>query len=132
MSINKDIKEIIETFNMLDDWEDKYALIIELGKELPEMNQGDKTDKNLVKGCVSKVWLAVKQQDERFLFSADSDSHIVRGLIAIILATVNGKTKKDIAETDFTKIFSELDLEQNLSPNRRNGFYSMIEHIKRL
>lgn len=128
-----DIDEIIETFDLLEDWEERYRLIIELGRGLPEMEPGLKTPATKVEGCVSQVWLVmVRDADkpERLHFIADSDAHIVRGLIAILLAAYDGKTGNEIMALDADALMARLELDDHLSPNRRNGLVAMVGRIK--
>lgn len=124
------IAEIIESFALMEDWEDRYSLLIDLGKKLPAFPDEDKIDANLVRGCVSKVWMVPEVKDGRLTFRADSDAHIVKGLVALICIMFNGMTLADIKTVDVDSIFKQLGLDQNLSPNRRNGFYAMIEKIR--
>lgn len=130
MSIHK-LDELKENFALFDDWEDRYRYLIDLGKTLPEMDDALKTDETFVKGCTSKVWIICETLDDGKLhFTADSDAHIVRGLIAIVLAAYQDKTAEEIAGVDIDSAFSEIGLDQHLSPNRRNGFFAMVERVK--
>ena len=122
--------ELFENFSYLSDWEDKYRYLIELGDNLPPFNEGDKTDEHKVEGCQSQVWFVVKKEDNRYYFNATSDAHIVRGLEAVLLTLVNGKTGDEIKSLDLTEAFTRLGLEEHLSPTRRNGFFAMIGRIK--
>jgi cysteine desulfuration protein SufE len=124
------LAEIRDDFAFLDDWEDKYRYVIELGKALPEMPEADKSEANKVRGCVSQVWLATKQQDGRLHFEGDSDAMIVRGLVAILLAIYQDKTPSEIQQTDARDVFNELGLKDHLTPQRSNGFVSMVERIQ--
>ena len=125
------LEEIQENFALFDDWEERYRYLIDLGRTLPDMPDAKKTDDALVKGCTSRVWLHVnKDALGVFTFEADSDAHIVRGLIALLLSAYSGKTASDIAQVDIDNFFSAIGLDQHLSPNRRNGFFSMVEKIK--
>ncbi len=127
------IDDIIEVFELFgDDWEERYRYLIDLGKTIPSMPDELKTDSYLVPGCTSKVWLAPEIENGVFRFQADSDAHIVRGLIALLLILFNERPAADIASMDVAGIFARLGLEQNLSPNRRNGFFSIVERIKAL
>lgn len=129
------IDELIETFELITDWEDRYRVLIDLGKQLPELPDSEKTEANRVQGCTSKVWLIpelLPGSPPRIAFRADSDSFIVKGLLAIILMTYSGKTAPEIVATDIGEIFTRLGLQQNLSPNRRSGFYATVERIKTL
>lgn len=122
--------ELFENFSYLSDWEDKYRYLIELGDNLPPFNEGDKTDAHKVEGCQSQVWFVVKKENDRYYFNATSDAHIVRGLEAVLLTLVNGKTGDEIKSLDLTEAFTRLGLEEHLSPTRRNGFFAMIGRIK--
>lgn len=124
------LAEIRDDFAFLDDWEDKYRYVIELGKALPEMPEADKSEANKVRGCVSQVWLATTQQDGRLHFEGDSDAMIVRGLVAILLAIYQDKTPSEIQQTDARDVFNELGLKDHLTPQRSNGFVSMVERIQ--
>lgn len=128
------IEDVIEAFDLLDDWEDRYSFIIDLGKQLPPMDVTLKTESSLVKGCVSQVWLVShlvdKNGENHMHYIADSDAFIVKGLIAILFAIFQDKTPWEIANTSLPEIFKRLSLEKHLSPNRRNGFYAVIERIK--
>ncbi len=128
--------EIIENFSYLDDWEDRYRYVIELGRTLEPIDETARTDANKVLGCASQVWLETKvdrngQGDPILSFRADSDAHIVRGLIALILALYSGKTSTDILATDAEALFDKLGLSAHLTRQRTNGTRSMVERIKR-
>ncbi len=127
------IEQLIEDFEFLEDWEDRYQEIIDLGKKLPGLPDEYKTEAYRVRGCVSQVWLVprVSDADPRVIsFEADSDAHIVRGLVAILLMIYSGKTAGDILEVDIQRIFNRLDLTSHLSPSRSNGFQAMIKRIR--
>jgi len=126
------LDQITETFSLFDDWEDRYRYLIDLGKTLPEFPETARIEANLVRGCTSRVWMIPQIQDGMFRFAADSDAHIVRGLIAVLMAIYDGKNISELKSIEVEKIFNELGLEQNLSPNRRNGFFSMVEKIRAL
>lgn len=125
------IEELLENFALFDDWEDRYQYLIELGARLPPMPDHYKNDIHKVDGCVSQVWIVI-QPDENgaFDFLADSDAHIVRGLIAILRTIYAGKQPEDAQKYDIEDIFNQLGLQQHLSVNRRNGFYAMVNRIK--
>lgn len=128
------IDELIDDFEFLDDWEDRYRHVIELGKALEPFPDELRSDITKVKGCVSQVWLVSRQPPEApgtLSFLGDSDAHIVRGLIAILFQLYSGKTPQEILDTDAKKVFEQLGLDAHLSPQRSNGFYSMVERIKR-
>ena len=125
-----DTSELIENFSFLEDWEDRYGYLIELGKELPPLAETDKNDQTKVEGCMSQVWLKTKIDGDVLTFDGESDAHIVRGLIAVLRIILSGKTKKEIQQTDVEAIFRQLGLESHLSPTRRNGFFAMVERIR--
>lgn len=125
-------EELSENFSYLTDWEDKYRYLIEFGETLPPFPDTDKTEENKVDGCLSQVWMTAKQQDGKYFFNATSDAHIVRGLEAILLTLINGKTAAEIQNVDITAVFRDLGLEEHLSPTRRNGFFAMTERIHRI
>jgi len=126
------MQDIEDEFAFLDDWEDRYTHLIELGKAMPKLCDADKTDANQIQGCVSKVWLVVnKDQQGKFTFKGDSDAAIVRGLVAVLLRMVNDKTATQITSIDPAAIFARIGLADNLSPQRANGLNSMIEYINK-
>ena len=124
--------ELLENFSYLDSWEDKYKYLIELGDELPPFSDADKTDANKVEGCMSQVWFTHQMSGDKYIFNATSDAHIVRGLEAVLLMLINGKTGAEIQKTDILGAFQQMGLEEHLSPTRRNGFYAMINRIKEI
>jgi len=129
------IDEIIENFALLDEWDDRYRYVIELGRSLASLNERDRRDANKVQGCASQVWLATSvepngQGGPVLSFIGDSDAHIVRGLIAILLAVYSGRPARDILATDAVALFERLGLREHLTPQRSNGFRSMVERIK--
>ena len=124
------LNEIQETFSLLAEWEDRYAYLIDLGRKLDHFPDDCKTDANLVRGCTSRVWMILDEQEGRLHIRADSDAHIVKGLIALVIATYNGQSVADITNIDMQAIFKNLGLAEHLSPNRRNGFFAMVEKIK--
>ncbi len=123
------IEELVENFAYLENWEDKYRYIIELGEQLAPFDEKDKIDKNKVEGCMSLVWFIHYTQGEKHFFNATSDAIIVRGLEAILLTLINGKTASEIQNLNLLEIFRQLGLEDHLSPTRRNGFYAMVDRI---
>lgn len=128
-----DLDELRESFALIDDWEERYRMIIELGTNLPPLADSERNDVNKVRGCVSQVWLVCDIDPgppPRLHFRADSDAHLVRGLIAILLAAFSGKTPEQILAVDIDALFHELGLGEHLSINRRNGFFSMVERIR--
>jgi len=129
------IDRIMQNFDILTDWEDRYRYIIELGRKLSPLEDAHKNDETRVQGCVSNVWLItdVKDGDPPLIeFRADSDAQIVKGLVAILLSLYSGKTAKEILTTDIRGIFEKLELAKHLSPNRANGFASMVKRIHEL
>lgn len=130
--LQNSIGELVENFAVFDDWEERYRYLIDLGRKLPAMDNALKTDDNLVRGCTSRVWMIAKTDGGVFTFEADSDAHIVRGLIALLVAAYQGKKISEIAAVDIEETFRTIGLDQNLSPNRRNGFFAMVERIKAL
>jgi cysteine desulfuration protein SufE len=130
------IAAISSDFTLLDDWEDRYRYVIELGRALPPLPEGERTDANKVRGCASQVWLATRVEPDpasgrgRLRFSGDSDAHIVRGLIAILLAVFDGRTAEEILATDAPAIFAGLGLKEHLTPQRSNGLAAMVERIR--
>ncbi len=129
------IDEIIENFSILDEWDDRYRYVIELGRMLTPLPEQVRTEHNKVQGCASQVWLstAVKPDGKGgpvLDFIGDSDAHIVRGLIAILFAIYSGKRARDILSTDAVAIFERLGLREHLTPQRSNGFRSMVERMR--
>jgi cysteine desulfuration protein SufE len=129
------IDEIIDNFSVLDDWDDRYRYLIELGRELPPLAPAARTEGNKVQGCASQVWLDVDVRPDGaggpvLVFAGDSDAHIVRGLIAVLFATFSGQHAKDILATDALALFEKLGLREHLTPQRSNGFRSMVERIR--
>lgn len=125
------IDELIENFELLDDWEDKYRYLIDLGTKLPPLEDKYKTDEWKVVGCQSQVWVVPDLHDDEHLsFRGDSDAAIVKGLIFIVLTLFNGLSKKSVKEIAVNDIFAKMGLEEHLSPSRRNGLNAMVRKIK--
>ncbi|MHC5654302.1 SufE family protein [Stappia sp.] len=129
------LSEILDNFEFLEDWDDRYRYVIELGRMLPEFPESERTDANKVRGCASQVWLTKTLQNGNdsapiLVYQGDSDAHIVKGLVAIVLATYSGRTAAEIAETDIDEIFARIGLKEHLSPQRANGLKSMVERIR--
>lgn len=122
--------DILEALFFFDSWEDRYRYIIDLGKELPPMDDSLKTEDRIVRGCQSQVWLAHSVDNERLYFQADSDAHIVRGLLAVVLAAYNGRSSQAILDFDVEDYFNKLDLVRHLSPTRGNGLRAMVGRIR--
>jgi cysteine desulfuration protein SufE len=130
-----DLEEIIDNFSILDDWDDRYRYLIELGRELPALAEAAHNDANKVQGCASQVWLDTKVRPNGgggpvLTFAGDSDAHIVRGLIAILFAIYSGKRAKEILATDALALFERMGLREHLTPQRSNGFRSMVERMR--
>jgi cysteine desulfuration protein SufE len=127
-------EDVVETLGFFDNWEDRYRYIIDLGKQLQPMPEHLKTDSRLVKGCQSQVWIDVHQSADNntdtLQFDVDSDAHIVRGLLALVLCAYNGKTPQQVLEFPIEEYFSQLELLQHLSPIRGNGLKSVVERIR--
>ncbi|WP_281977985.1 SufE family protein [Pseudorhizobium flavum] len=128
------LEQIIDDFAFLDEWEDRYRYVIELGKALPELPQEKRTAQNKVQGCASQVWLVSHPEngsaDPVLTFEGDSDAHIVRGLVAIVLAVYSGKQASEIVRTDAIEIFDRIGLVEHLSSQRANGLRSMVKRIR--
>lgn len=123
-------QELIEAFSLMDDWEERYQLLIDLGKEMEVMPETLKNDQTLVQGCTSRVWIFPQIEEGRFNFFGDSDAYIVKGLVSVLHIVYAGQSLDRLKEIDVEQIFSQLGLEEHLSPNRRSGFYAMVERIK--
>jgi cysteine desulfuration protein SufE len=127
------IEDIAETFELLGDWEERYAYLIELGRQLPPLAEADRNEDTKVRGCMSQVWLVGGLGSDGVMqFNGDSDSTLVKGLIALLLAMVNGKTSAEIRALDIAGTFKALGLESHITVNRRNGFFAMVERIRLL
>jgi len=124
------VEDLKADFGVLEDWQDRYRYVIDLGKNLPPFSEADRNDTYRVVGCMSQVWLKPLQTAPVMQFAADSDAHIVRGLIAILMIIYNGRTPAEILATDINEIFTGLGMEEHLSINRRNGFFAMVEKIQ--
>ncbi len=133
MKSGQTLEQIIENFQYLDDWEDKYRYLIELGRDLKPLQESSRIDQNKVLGCASQVWLTTDVISDGMpvlTFTGDSDAHIVRGLVALIIAFYSGKTAADILESDAFPLFESLGLTAHLTPQRSNGVHSMVQRIK--
>jgi cysteine desulfuration protein SufE len=129
-----DIEDIIDNFSVLDDWDDRYRYLIELGRALPPLAESARNEATKVQGCASQVWLDTSVRPNGaggpvLVFVGDSDAHLVRGLIAILFAMYSGKSAKDILAIDAFSLFESLGLREHLTPQRSNGFRSMVERI---
>lgn len=130
------IERVIQAFEMMPSWQERYGLIIDMGRKLPPMPEADKVDDNLLDGCLSKVWMTAEldtdEQPPVLRLTADSDSQIVRGLIAIVFEVFNNRPPSEILETDIESVFQQLELEQHITPGRRNGLSSMVRRVREL
>lgn len=129
MEINKIQDEIIEDFEAFDDWMDRYNLLIELGKELPLIEEKQKVKENLINGCQSKVWLHADFDGEKIHFSADSDAIITKGIVSLLIRVLSGRTPTEITNTELYFI-DKIGLKENLSPTRSNGLLAMVKQMK--
>lgn len=129
MTLEEKKQQIVEDFSQFDEWLDKYEYLIELGRNLEPFPEEKKTEKKLIKGCQSRVWLDCEKRDGRLWFTADSDAIITRGIISLLIDVYSGCTQEEIAGDNFA-FLEEIGLRENLSPTRANGLVSMIETIK--
>ena len=129
MTIENLQQNLIEDFSFFEEWTQRYEYMIELSKGLEKMDEQMKNDKNIIKGCQSKVWLHAELNEGKIKFLADSEAIITRGIIAILLTIFNNRTPEEIIESD-TNFIEKIGLKEHLSPNRANGLYSMIKQIK--
>lgn len=131
--MTRTIDDLVDDFELFEDWEERYRYIVDLGKKLPPMPETDKVDGNKVRGCMSQVWMTCEAREgapPTLTFTADSDAFIVKGLIAILMELYSGRTPAEILDLDATEALSRLGLASHLSPNRRNGFVAMVDRIK--
>ncbi|MFO7603980.1 MAG: SufE family protein [Gammaproteobacteria bacterium] len=127
------LDDIVEVFELLGDWDQRYQYLIELGEALPHMPAEYKTEANKVKGCMSQVWVhaAVDETDPRKLhYQGDSDTSVIKGVLALLIQLLNGKSAQEIQQLDMDDVFERLDLHENLSPNRHVGIYAIVELMK--
>ena len=129
MTINETQDEIIEEFTALDDWMDRYQMLIDLGEEQTPLADADKTEQNLIDGCQSRVWIVCEEKDGRLHFRADSDALIVKGLVALVLQVVNDHRPDEIYAADLYFI-ERIGLRDHLSPTRSNGLVAMVKQIR--
>ncbi|MEO8253261.1 MAG: SufE family protein [Flavobacterium sp.] len=129
MKIKEIQEEIVDEFSMFDDWMQRYEYIIDLGKNLPLIDEKAKVEENLIKGCQSKVWLQGEKNDQNIVFTADSDAILTKGIIAILIRVFSNQTPKDIINADM-EFIDKIGLKEHLSPTRANGLVSMIKNIK--
>jgi cysteine desulfuration protein SufE len=130
--IDNDLSDLAAEFDLLGDWEERYRYVIELGRDLAPLTDAERSEANKVRGCASQVWLVTEPQaDRRLVFRGDSDAHIVRGLIAVLLRLYSGRTARDILDFDAKAAFEALGLSGHLSAQRSNGLASMVGRIRR-
>ena len=129
MSINEIQDQIIEEFSELDDWMDKYQLLIDLGSEQDPLPEEYKTDSNLIEGCQSRVWLQANEVDGRLIFQAESDALIVKGIVSLLIQVLSGHTAEEIVDADLYFI-EEIGLKEHLSPTRSNGLVAMVKQMR--
>ncbi|MBS1573269.1 MAG: SufE family protein [Bacteroidetes bacterium] len=129
MTIQEKQKEIVEDFNFLEDWEQKYEYIIDLGKSLVGIPDNEKKEENLIKGCQSRVWIVPEYKEGKLFFEADSDGILPKGIIALLVSIYSGHSTKEIVDSDF-KFIEEIGLQEFLSPTRANGLMAMTKQIK--
>ena len=129
MTIKEIQESIVEEFSLYEDWMDKYAYLIDLGKDCPAIEEQYKTDTYLIKGCQSRVWLHCENRDGRLWFSADSDAVITKGIIYLLIRVYNGQTAQEILNSD-VEFIDQIGLREHLSPTRSNGLTSMIQQIR--
>ncbi len=129
MTIKEIQEDIIDEFSMFEDWEERYQYMIDLGKTLPLIDDKFKTENNIIKGCQSRVWVHAEMNEDKVLFTADSDAIITKGIIAILIRAFSNQQPKDIIEAD-TSFIDAIGLKDHLSPTRANGLVSMIKQLK--
>lgn len=129
MTIKEKQQEIVEEFDFLEDWEQKYEYIIDLGKELKGLPEDKKNDDNLIRGCQSKVWIDAEFKEGKLFFNADSDGILPKGIVSLLVSIYSGQPTKDILDSDF-KFIEEIGLQEFLSPSRANGLMAMTKQIK--
>ncbi len=129
MQIQDIQQEIIDEFEFLEDWMQKYEHLIELGKNLPIIDEAHKTEDNLISGCQSKVWIYAEKQDDKLIYTADSDAILTKGVVALLLRVFSNQSAQAILETN-TDFIDQIGLKEHLSPTRANGLLSMVKQIK--
>lgn len=125
-----DIERLYKSFEYLPDWRDRYHLIIDMGKKIEMVPEAQQTDEFLVPGCISRVYMTTHKEGDKIKFIASSDAMIVNGLIAILHVIYDNKTVEEIQSVDIEKIFTDLGMDKHITPNRRNGFFSIVERLK--
>lgn len=129
-SIQDEVEELVEEFDLLDDWEQRYKYLIDMGKALVPLDAAEKNDITKVKGCVSQVWLVHETDNNTHIFRAESDAHIVKGLAALLVRLYSGRTGEEILSIDAREVLQSVGLAEHLSPQRSNGLASMIKRIQ--
>lgn len=129
MSINDIQDEIIDEFSAMDDWMDRYSLLIDFGNELPALPEEDKTEQNLIDGCQSKVWFTAHLEDGKIVYQGDSDAILVKGIVALLIKVLSGHTSKEILESDLYFV-ERINLKEHLSPTRSNGLVAMLKQMR--
>ena len=129
MTINETQDEIIEEFELFDDWADKYEYIIDLGKKLKGLPEAQKTEDNIIKGCQSRVWLNARKDDNQLIFEADSEAIVVKGLVNMLIRVLSGHSPKEIAESDLY-FMDKIGMSSHLAQTRSNGLASMVKQMK--
>jgi len=129
-SIQEEVEELVEEFDLLDDWEQRYKYLIDMGKALPPLDPFEKNDITKVKGCVSQVWLVHEADGDKHVFRAESDAHIVKGLAALLLRLYSHRPGEEILAVDARDVLHRIGLSEHLSPQRSNGLASMITRIR--
>jgi cysteine desulfuration protein SufE len=129
MNINQIQDQIIEEFSIFDDWMDKYAYLIELGNDLPELEEEYKNENNLIEGCQSKVWFHAEYKDGKVFYNADSDAIITKGIASLMIRVLSGQPARDIVESDLYFV-EKIGIQKHLSPTRSNGLLAMIKQMK--
>ncbi len=126
------LDEMVDIFELLGDWDQRYAYLTELGEQLPAMSDADRTEKNKVKGCMSQVWVSAhrKQADNSIYFSGDCDTSIIKGVLALLIQLTENMTSDEIKKLDVDEFFERLKLDENLSPNRHVGVYAIVDLMK--
>lgn len=132
MTMQEDAQELVDSFDLFDDWEDRYRFLIDLGRSLPPLDESQKTDANKVHGCQSNVWLVADRLDNKIDFIADSDSSIVRGLIAVLRTVYSKRQPQEILAFDVEDLFKQLGFDSHLSMGRRNGLDGMVKRVRSL
>ncbi len=124
------LDEIVDIFELLGDWDQRYAYLTELGEKLPPIPESDKVDENKVKGCMSQVWITAEKNNHRITFKGDCDSSIIKGVLAVLIELTNDRHLEDIKQLDVDEFFERLQLDEHLSPNRHIGVYAIVDLMK--